>query len=301
MLDALPTSPPSPLSRSERGKPLSVGHWLVMGLAAAILLSACGGGGSKPAATETPTSSPTATSTATEPAPSATLAPRPSETPSVVVPTPTLSDGGPAQVISRGPTERNVVAFTFDAGSDTGYTAQIIDTLAANNITAAFGITGRWAEQNAALLERIVGDGHELINHTYDHGSFTGYSTGAPALTQSQRWDELNRAEAIVQNIAGVTTKPYFRPPYGDYDASVNADVGARGYRYSIMWTVDSMGWNGFTADAIVQRCLDQAVPGAIYIFHVGSASQDAAALQRVIDGLRGAGYDFVPLSAFAP
>jgi hypothetical protein len=27
---------------------------------------------------------------------------------------------------------------------------------------------------------------------------------------------------------------------------------------------------------------------------HVGSASQDAAALQRVIDGLRAAGYGFV-------
>jgi peptidoglycan/xylan/chitin deacetylase (PgdA/CDA1 family) len=199
-------------------------------------------------------------------------------------------------VISRGPSDRNVVAFTFDAGSDTGYTAQILDTLAANHITAAFGITGRWAEQNAALLERIAGDGHELINHTYDHGSFTGYSTDAPALTQSQRWDELDRAEAIVQNITGVTTKPYFRPPFGDYDASVNADAGARGYRYNVMWTVDSMGWNGFTADAIVQRCLDQAVPGAIYIFHVGSQSQDAAALQRVIDGLRAGGYQFASL-----
>ncbi len=104
-----------------------------------------------------------------------------------------------------------------------------------------------------------------------------------------------------MQEITGVTTKPYFRPPFGDYDNSVNTDIGAHGYRYSIMWTVDSMGWNGLTADAIVQRCLGQAVPGAIYIFHVGSRSQDATALQGVIDGLRAAGYDFVPLSAFAP
>jgi hypothetical protein len=61
------------------------------------------------------------------------------------------------------------------------------------------------------------------------------------------------------------------------------------------------MGWNGYSADAIVQRCLDMAEPGAIYIFHVGSQSQDGPALQRVIDGLRSAGYEFVPLSAFAP
>jgi len=219
----------------------------------------------------------------------------------VILPTVTPVPGASAQVIRRGPSDRNVVALTFDAGADTGYAAQILDTLAANQITAAFGMTGQWAERNPALLQRMVNEGHELINHTYDHGSFTGSSTSSPPLTQSQRWDELDRTEAIVQEIAGATTKPYFRPPYGDYDASVNADVYARGYRYNVMWTVDSQGWNGLSADQIVQRCLSQAQAGAIYIFHAGSASQDAAALQRVIDGLRAAGYGFVPLSAFAP
>jgi hypothetical protein len=71
----------------------------------------------------------------------------------------------------------------------------------------------------------------------------------------------------------------------------VNADVYARGYLYNVMWTVDSLGWNGLPADEIVERCLSLVEPGAIYIFHVGSASQDAAALQRVIDGLQEMGY----------
>ena len=208
---------------------------------------------------------------------------------------------GSARVIGRGGADRNVVALTFDAGADRGNAEQILDTLKANGIHAGFGITGQWAERNADLLLRMVNEGHELINHTYDHGSFTGYSTHSPALTQAQRWDELERTEAIIQQIAGVSTKPYFRPPYGDYDASVNADVFARGYTYNIMWSVDSQGWSGLGADAIVQRCLSQAFAGAIFIFHVGAQSQDAAALQRVIDGLRAAGYDFVPLSAFAP
>ncbi len=273
--------------------------WL-LALAGALLVSACGGSNSVPSATETaPLPSVTALLSPTAPLP--TFSPNATATPGDVIAPTDVPSTNAAQVISRGPSDGNAVVFTFDAGSDTGFTSQILDTLAANDIIAAFGITGRWAERNPALLERIVNDGHELINHTYDHGSFTGYSTSAPALTQSQRWDQLERAEAIVQNIAGATTKPYFRPPYGDYDASINADVGGRGYRYNVMWTVESMGWNGLTADAIVQRCLDRAVPGAIYIFHVGSASQDAAALQRVIDGLRGAGYGFVPLSAFAP
>jgi hypothetical protein len=71
----------------------------------------------------------------------------------------------------------------------------------------------------------------------------------------------------------------------------VNQDVAARGYAYNVMWTVDSRGWLGIPAASITQRCLDLAEPGAIYIFHVGSQSQDGPALQSIIDGLRAKGY----------
>ena len=198
---------------------------------------------------------------------------------------------GFAQVVRKGDTSSKTVYLTFDAGSDTGFTAQILDTLKANGIVAAFGVTGRWAEQNPDLLRRIAEEGHTIINHSYDHPSFTGRSTNLPPLTQSQRWEQLDKTEGIIQDLAGVSTKPYFRPPYGDYDDSVNADLYARGYLYNVMWMVDSLGWNGLVADAIVERCLALAEPGAIYVFHVGSASQDAAALQRIIDGLREMGY----------
>ena len=205
-------------------------------------------------------------------------------------PTSTAASGS-AQVVRKANTSSKTVLFTFDAGADAGFTEQILDTLKVNGIIAAFGVTGRWAEQNPDLVRRIAQEGHTLINHSYDHPSFIGRSTGLPPLTQAQRWEQLDKTEGIIRDLAGVSTKPYFRPPYGDYDDSVNADVYARGYLYDIMWTVDSMGWNGLAAEAIVERCLSLAEPGAIYVFHVGSASQDAAALQEVIDGLRKMGY----------
>lgn len=223
-------------------------------------------------------------------------------------PTPLLTSAPPAgpeatlapaaAVVRKGNAQRKAVALTFDAGSDAGYAGEILDTLAANGIPAAFGVTGKWAEQNTGLLRRIVEEGHTLINHTYDHASFTGASTGKPPLSQAERWEELDRTEALVSELTGATTKPYFRPPFGDYDDSVNRDVGARGYAYNVMWTVDSFGWKGATAQEIKERCLSLAEPGAIYIFHVGSASQDGPALQGVIDGLRAAGYEIVPLPA---
>ena len=87
---------------------------------------------------------------------------------------------------------------------------------------------------------------------------------------------------------------PWFRPPYGDEDESVRADVALAGYQYELLWTVDSLGWKGTPPASVVTRCLDGAVPGAIYLFHVGSASTDHAALQAIIDGLRADGYGFV-------
>jgi peptidoglycan/xylan/chitin deacetylase (PgdA/CDA1 family) len=98
--------------------------------------------------------------------------------------------------------------------------------------------------------------------------------------------------EEVLQRVAGVSPVPYFRPPYGDYDESVNEDVGALGYAYNVMWSVDSRGFTGIPADEITRICLEGARPGAIIIMHVGAASQDGPALQGIIDGLRARGYE---------
>jgi peptidoglycan/xylan/chitin deacetylase (PgdA/CDA1 family) len=207
-----------------------------------------------------------------------------------------------AELVTRGVTSSPpLISFTFDAGSDVGYTVAILDTLKANGIRADFGIRGSWAEQNPTLLRRIVAEGHNIINHTYDHLSFTGRSTGTQPLTQAQRWEQLDKAENVIKAITGTSTKPWFRPPYGDTDAGVQADAYARGYSTQVMWTIDSLGWDGLSAEEITQRVLSLAVPGAIVLFHVGAASQDANALQAIINGLRGRGYSFASVLEILP
>lgn len=206
---------------------------------------------------------------------------------------------GRAVVIRHMATSRKVVALTFDAGSDVGYASQILDTLAANGVKATFGVTGRWAEANPALLRRMVEEGHTVMNHTYSHPSFTGYSTGTAPLGYGTRADELRKTESAVQSIAGTSTRPYFRPPYGDYDTPVLVDVYTRGYEYNVMWGTDSLGWQGLTRQQILQRVLDGLEPGEIYLFHVGSQSQDGPALQSVISELRARGYGFVTIDGF--
>jgi peptidoglycan/xylan/chitin deacetylase (PgdA/CDA1 family) len=240
----------------------------------------------------------TATSVATTTSRPSTTAPVtiPSTTASTTTPT-TAPANPPAIVVRRGPSTRPIVALTFDAGSDVGFAASILDTLRANGVPASFGITGTWAEAHPGVVRRMVAEGHQLVNHSYDHPSFTGVSTGTAPLSRSARLAQLARAEAAIRTASGISALPWFRPPYGDEDASVRADVGSVGYRYEVLWTVDSLGWRGLSASEIVQRCIDRVQPGAIYLFHVGSASADAAALQPLIDRLRATGYTFVTLA----
>jgi peptidoglycan-N-acetylglucosamine deacetylase len=183
---------------------------------------------------------------------------------------------------------------TFDAGADRGYAEQILDTLRAEGVVATFGMTGHWAEQNPDLIRRMVDEGHTLMNHTMTHRSWTGFSTNAAPLSSAQRAEELRQTEQIVRDISGYELRPYFRPPYGDYDDTVIADLQASGYTVNVMWTVDSLGWAGRSAAEVTQRVVDGTVPGAIHLFHVGAASQDAAALTGIIEQLRARGYRFI-------
>jgi peptidoglycan-N-acetylglucosamine deacetylase len=198
--------------------------------------------------------------------------------------------------VDKGPAECNAVTLTFDAGADRGYAEVILDILRDEQVPATFGMTGLWAQQNSDLIQRMTDEGHELMNHTWSHRSFTGFSAGRP-IGVGERRIELDRTEELIVGLTNKSTRPLFRPPYGDLDAGVFRDVADAGYDYTIMWTVDSLGWNKLPAAGIIDRCLSRAEPGAIYIFHVGEQSQDALALPAIIAGLRERGFVFVTVT----
>ncbi len=249
-------------------------------LAVTLLLSACGGGGREP---EAPS-------------------PAPSPWPEGASPAPQVEAGGPlaeaapapekpeAQVVLRGPVGTNHVALTFDTGVVAGHTAEVLDILRNQNVKATFAVTGQWAQVNPELLKRILAEGHALINHSWDHASFTGASTETPPLSHEQRLEQVNRTEEVVQKVAGVSTKPYFRPPYGDFDPVLNQELRELGYEYNVMWGLDGDGWQGYSADRIARTALTRLYAGAIYLFHVDPHSQEYAALERIIEGIRAAG-----------
>jgi peptidoglycan/xylan/chitin deacetylase (PgdA/CDA1 family) len=255
--------------------------------------------------TETATSSPTATPINTPVAPTSTAAPiasptsRATTTPKATArPNAPPDDGtGLSQVVDRGESGRPEIALTFDAGADRGNAGKILDMLDEAGIKGSFGMTGAWAKANPDLVKRMVKEGHMVFNNTWNHRSFTGYSTAGSdegVLDSTDRIKEIKDTEQEILDLTGYNTAPFFRPPYGDYDDGVLADVESAGYSVTVMWSCDTLGWNGATVEQILDRCAASATAGDIILMHVGADSADAEALPQMIATLQNQGFALV-------
>jgi peptidoglycan/xylan/chitin deacetylase (PgdA/CDA1 family) len=210
------------------------------------------------------------------------------------------ADTTPSQshVFTRGYDTGNVVSLTFDLDWRTGTPAEnavskanletVLRVWAANGITGAFGMTGRFAEQNPAEAREIAAAGHKIVNHSYSHPDFM-------TLTQAQRWSQLDQAEGAF-TAAGVSSAGWFRSPYrsGYMDAGLNRDLALRGFYVNLDWTFDTTGYQAADWATVSARIDRYTVPGAIIVMHVTTPSTDPGNLQQIIDKLKGMGYGFV-------
>jgi peptidoglycan/xylan/chitin deacetylase (PgdA/CDA1 family) len=191
--------------------------------------------------------------------------------------------------VSRGSASGRRVALTFDAGSGSTNTPAILDNLKAAGLHCTFFVTGQFAEGNPAVMKRIAAEGHEIGNHSYSHPRFTTIPAGEVS-------SQLARTEAAVKASARLTTKPYFRFPYGLGSDALIGQINSEGY-LCVLWTVDTIDWDPATTDdAIRSRVKQRACPGAIVLMHADSP-QEARVLPVVIGDLKAADYDIVTLS----
>lgn len=278
---------------------------LVASLSLLLLVPACGSasmgellGLSRPP-THAPAPLATASSTiATDPAGSPTLAAPPAVSPSLgpaSTPTATLPPAvGPAASaaeIVRGDTERPWIALTFDTSWDLTPLPSILQTLRQKDVRCTFFVTGitLGQAQGPELVQEIVADGHELGNHSDTHPQFT-------VLTDEEIGAELATVEDWIMQLTGRSTRPYFRPPFGDRDERVRQVVQENGY-LTIMWTYHVWDWvEDRTAESVYNYAVDGASNGAIVVMHVG-AQETADALPRIIEELWARGYRLVTLS----
>ena len=187
-----------------------------------------------------------------------------------------------------------VVSLTFDDGPHPTYTPQILDILGRHGVKATFFVLGSKAEEHPDLVRRIVAEGHAVANHTWEHEDLRKLDEGAFAA-------QVDRTSEVLEEISG-QRQTCVRPPYGRSDRTVVERLAARGLT-SVVWTADSRDFEKPGADAIVRSALDGLQPGAVILLHDGGGKreQTIAALPRIIDGIRAAGYRTIPICAPDP
>lgn len=173
---------------------------------------------------------------------------------------------GPAKVITEGPASAGrKVALTIDDGTCAACVDRILDVLEATGGKVTLFPNGTygasWGPQ-AKRIRALVANGQVTLgNHTYSHGVST--QIGASAFSA-----DLQRNEDWIQKTFKLSGRPWFRPPYGDHNASIDAAAGELGYRKVIMWSgtvADSQPRSeGYILDAIDYW----AKPGSIILMH---------------------------------
>lgn len=227
---------------------------------------------------------------ATEPQPQPVqpLQPVPAEQTPPPVPAPPPAHA--QTVYKAGPAEIRSVALTFDDGPDAVYTGQVLDILKSQNVKATFFLIGLNAQQHPDMVQRIAAEGHAIGNHTWNH-------VDLPKLSQAQLQTELGRTSDLLTAQLGY--KPSLvRPPFGSLSPAVTQQMNGLGYRI-IHWSVDTRDWAGTPAAAIVAGVQADVKPGSIILLHSaggkgGKLDNTVSALPKIIEDLRGQGYQFV-------
>jgi peptidoglycan-N-acetylglucosamine deacetylase len=201
----------------------------------------------------------------------------------------TVSSSIPA-VYYSGDTGKKKVALTFDDGPDQFYTPQILDILNSKGIKATFFVVGTQVSYFPLVLKRIVQEGHELGNHSWSHPDLTKITTYEVA-------QEIQKTAHEIYAAAGYKTV-LFRPPYGLFTLADLLTVHDLAYNL-IMWSVETLDWQGLTADQILSAVKRQVSPGAIILQHAlltkpGLLDGSVKALPGIIDYLYSIGYEFV-------
>ena len=179
-----------------------------------------------------------------------------------------------------------MVAFTFDDGPNKPTTNRILKVLEKNKCSATFFIVAdrTKSKDNANCIKRMVKNGFQLGNHTYDHSHY-GSDVTIQDITKCA--DQLNK-------ICGYGPTA-FRPTGGYMSKVIKKNCAAP----IILWSIDTEDWKSRNADKIYHKILNEVKDGGIVLLHDIYPST-AEAIEHVIPKLIKNGYQVVNVAELA-
>jgi peptidoglycan/xylan/chitin deacetylase (PgdA/CDA1 family) len=197
--------------------------------------------------------------------------------------------------VSHGARDSRQVTLSFDDGPDPEVTPALLDLLAQYRARATFFVIGRNLAAQASLGRRIVAEGHQLANHSWQHSYLQNFR-----LWHWQK-EELARCERAIEEISGGASARLYRAPVGMKTADLAHAISLSGLRV-VAWSVHSRDTLDPDPQAMARRVLSRVRGGDIILLHDGDRVPGrrktcAPALQLILEGLKAKGLECVTLT----
>jgi peptidoglycan/xylan/chitin deacetylase (PgdA/CDA1 family) len=159
----------------------------------------------------------------------------------------------------------DLIALTLDDGVNTDVVRLYTEFARDTGVRLTYFVNGTYESwtRNLALLRPLVESGQiQLGNHTWSHPDLTRVPTSRVA-------QEITRNDAFLKKTYGVDAAPYFRPPYGKRNSTVDAVAASLGYTATTLWS-GSLADSTVIAEDYILRMAEQYFTGqAIVLGHL--------------------------------
>ncbi len=204
-------------------------------------------------------------------------------------------------------TPKKYIALTFDDGPHftTGATSPyspakstsmaVLDKLEKYGVPATFFLIGKKIDANKDNAKKVVDRGLSLgceyQNHSYNHIRMGNASS--PAMTAAEMQEEINKTNALIKELTGVTPT-FFRPPFLDRNTLMHNSIP--------LTFISGHGTSDSKAETTTEMRIEYATKnrqdGDIILMHdFGNNYQTVDALDTIIPELKKQGFTFVTIS----
>ena len=184
------------------------------------------------------------------------------------------------KAIWRLPKKEKTIFLTFDDGPIPDVTPFVLDLLKEHNIKATFFCVGDNVRKYPNLFERLISEGHQVGNHTFNH--LQGFKNPLRFYSENvEKADELIHSQ-------------FFRPPHGQFSFFHKWSLKKK-YKI-VLWDLVTRDYNrnlsGEEVFSFVQKYVRN---GSIIVFHDSLKAEKNLryALPKTIDYLIENGYRF--------
>ena len=201
------------------------------------------------------------------------------------------------------PNSDKKIYLTFDDGPIPDVTEWVLNILKSKDIKATFFCIGDNMKKHPEVYKRILAEGHQTGNHTFNHLNGWNIETNhyienfKLCETEIEKFQNLK----IQKSDSQLPTPNFqlFRPPYGKMTLSQSKKIRNLGYKI-IMWDVLSYDFDSTVSE---EKCLENVISnteqGSIIVFHdsVKAEKNLKYALPKAIQVLKDKGFVFDVIS----